>query len=424
MKEIEAILKNKHTIDINKDNSLKGFTLTSTFQEITKLMHNREDNNFYDPPFQTDLDDDKIDGIISAFEKNECFFMITGTITIGIHKIDKDSTYYLLDGQHRVNAIKKLNKKDHNMYISIAFIYINTEEEARTIFEQLNKDSSKSRTYTSLPTFKKIKHEKLKIALETKYKKCIGNTKTEKEDLYTINEFVNAITEENFFEYHKDDSNDEIIKFIENENKKFFNYIGYLESANKNKNDIYSAVEIKCIKHLCSIFFKHNNFIDYLCYKEITPIHDFKNQRIPITQKERQNIWKKEFKSSNEEKCPIFGCKQPLENKKWGFICGHIISVKNGGDNNIDNIRPICAQCNNKMSDENWDDYNEKQKKSYIWKEKFSDDNDGNCKICEKNITKDNFYIDETISKKGIIGYNIICKKCNNKDKKSYSNNV
>jgi hypothetical protein len=424
MKEIEAILKNKHTVEHNKDNILKGFTLTSTFQEIAKLMINREDNNFYDPPFQTDLDDNKINGIISAFEKNECFFMITGTITIGIHKIDKDSTYYLLDGQHRVNAIKKLNKNNHISPISITFIYINSDEEARTIFEQLNKDSSKSKTYISLPTFEKIKHEKLKNALETKYKKCVGLTNTDKEDLYTINEFVNTITEENFFEYHKDDSNDEIIRYIENENKKFFNHIGYLESANKNKNDIYSAVEKRCIKHLCSIFFKHNNFIEYLCYKKITPIHEFKNQRIPITQKERQNIWKKVFKSSIEGICPIFGCEKTLENKKWGFVCGHVISVKNGGDNNIDNIRPICAQCNQEMSDENWNDYNEKQKKICIWKNEYPNDNDGNCKICNKNITKDNFYIDETISKKGIIGYNIICKKCNNKDKKYNSNNL
>jgi 5-methylcytosine-specific restriction endonuclease McrA len=31
------------------------------------------------------------------------------------------------------------------------------------------------------------------------------------------------------------------------------------------------------------------------------------------------------------------------------FECGHIISIKNGGTNNIDNLRPICDECNKSM---------------------------------------------------------------------------
>ena len=31
------------------------------------------------------------------------------------------------------------------------------------------------------------------------------------------------------------------------------------------------------------------------------------------------------------------------------FHCGHVISEKNGGETKIDNLRPICSQCNLSM---------------------------------------------------------------------------
>ena len=39
------------------------------------------------------------------------------------------------------------------------------------------------------------------------------------------------------------------------------------------------------------------------------------------------------------------------------FHAGHIISEKNGGLINIDNIIPICSQCNTSMNSENMDLY-------------------------------------------------------------------
>jgi len=35
------------------------------------------------------------------------------------------------------------------------------------------------------------------------------------------------------------------------------------------------------------------------------------------------------------------------------FECGHIIAVKDGGENNIDNLRPICGNCNKSMGAKN-----------------------------------------------------------------------
>ena len=35
------------------------------------------------------------------------------------------------------------------------------------------------------------------------------------------------------------------------------------------------------------------------------------------------------------------------------FVCGHIQSVATGGSNDIDNLRPICAECNSSMGTQN-----------------------------------------------------------------------
>jgi hypothetical protein len=42
------------------------------------------------------------------------------------------------------------------------------------------------------------------------------------------------------------------------------------------------------------------------------------------------------------------------------FIAGHIISEKNGGKCTIDNLRPICANCNLSMSTMNMNEFIEK----------------------------------------------------------------
>lgn len=42
------------------------------------------------------------------------------------------------------------------------------------------------------------------------------------------------------------------------------------------------------------------------------------------------------------------------------FHCGHIISEKNGGTTTINNLIPICAQCNTSMRTQNLNDFKNK----------------------------------------------------------------
>ena len=59
-------------------------------------------------------------------------------------------------------------------------------------------------------------------------------------------------------------------------------------------------------------------------------------------------------------------CKCEIDSKK--FDCGHIVSVKNGGETNETNLLPICATCNKSMGIENLNEFKQKYFKGNQYK--------------------------------------------------------
>lgn len=58
-------------------------------------------------------------------------------------------------------------------------------------------------------------------------------------------------------------------------------------------------------------------------------------------------------------------CEQEINSKK--FHCGHVISEKDGGETNKDNLKPICATCNLSMKTKNMEEF----KKEYFSQNKL-----------------------------------------------------
>jgi 5-methylcytosine-specific restriction protein A len=102
-----------------------------------------------------------------------------------------------------------------------------------------------------------------------------------------------------------------------------------------------------------------------------------KTSRISIPKSVKDKIWDQRFgKDAGLGKC--FCCEEEINSKK--FDCGHIVSVAEGGSNNIDNLNPICSTCNRSMGKTNMDTF----KKEYFEKKSLKIDK---CNICLKNIT-------------------------------------
>ena len=74
---------------------------------------------------------------------------------------------------------------------------------------------------------------------------------------------------------------------------------------------------------------------------------DKKYKKGSIPKAVKRSVWDKWVgKDIGTTKCL---CCKHQEIRQIEFHCGHILAEKNGGDTNVNNLMPICAQCNLSM---------------------------------------------------------------------------
>jgi P4 family phage/plasmid primase-like protien len=90
-----------------------------------------------------------------------------------------------------------------------------------------------------------------------------------------------------------------------------------------------------------------------------------KKEKIPSTV--RNTVWNK-YIGKNNEKGLCFCCNTE-DISSANFHCGHVVSEKNGGKVTIDNMRPLCSQCNTSMGSSNMEEFMKKYgfEKSLSW---------------------------------------------------------
>ena len=82
-----------------------------------------------------------------------------------------------------------------------------------------------------------------------------------------------------------------------------------------------------------------------------------KTKREPIPQIVRFAVWENSFGKVVEGKCV---CCKKTTISITNFDCGHIISNRDGGKANTENLRPICKTCNSSMGTKNMNEFIEK----------------------------------------------------------------
>lgn len=416
-----------------------SFTIMTTFQNITDIMNNKDLNNFETPPFQADLDDDKIQEMVDAFRTCKSHFLSQLLLTIAHIKIAGEEKNYIMDGQHRMEMIKILYEKyGENMQVILAIHIVNNEDILKQLFDTLNKDSTKNLTYVKLPIFLKQSVDQFRKALTLKYVNCYEKKKKQSSHIKTVNELIEELDQNDFFSSNVHLTTSELLSKIDSDHIIFLNYIKYLEQVCKPTTHYYKDEEtmIKECKNV--IFFKNNNFVQFVCYTE-NPTHHFtKNTRTGISSTLRKKVWESQYGSKTTGICPIVGCNQMLSSKiKNGYQCGHITSVKNGGKNEPSNLRPICANCNSKMSSTNWDTFVTEQEVAIVEnegnlfdeifakrllrknEENSDDECDGtiDCYRCSKSITKEKSLLIKFDGNNQLVCQKC-CKQCQNMDLK------
>jgi hypothetical protein len=74
-----------------------------------------------------------------------------------------------------------------------------------------------------------------------------------------------------------------------------------------------------------------------------------RNKKKTISKKLKEEVWIKHFGETFSAKCPISWCSHKIT--VFCFDAGHNIPESKGGRTAIDNLIPICGECNRSMGD-------------------------------------------------------------------------
>jgi 5-methylcytosine-specific restriction endonuclease McrA len=364
------------------------------------------------PLFQTTLNADKVEDMKEKYSDDNKYshhFLTCCMITIAHLIVGDKEDYYLVDGQHRVQMLTELKE---TKTVLVALINVRTKDEMDMLFKSINADSAKCHI-NDYPIFAEQMYVELKELMKNKYN-FLPKSSSERHKLYCISEFIDKLIKTNIITITGDHPKS-IFDFIRLKESEFFITFDYLSKYHQNK-DSFKEKEIVCIENKSCMFMKRNNFFEWLANPNIEPYHEFR-RRLAIPKTLQNKVWEILFNATSNGKCPIYNCPNILDKKvSNSWQCGHIISVMNGGETNLDNLRPICTPCNRNMGGMNWDDYIDKLLKDIIVEDHFNENETIKCsyKKCTILITSEDFYPHQYKTTKGKERLKPVCKKCYN----------
>ena len=329
------------------------------------------------PVQQCSLDDIKVSEMVKEYAAHPHFFAHKRIITIAYMEHDKD-TYYIVDGQHRIEMARELTKdgKYVNDYVICIWYMLSNEAEMRMLFASINKDSIRNQPYVGSDVFIQMRMDEFVKFFKSKdndYKKLFANKASTTSRKYTIEEVVKKLHRDKFFDIERSPDLYPDLSITNANQRTFSDYI--LKSADEFYNKLdhdncqktdhnYSSKwysdEWELIGYRRIWTLKTTNFFAWLKDKKrVQPSHSSRYIKSRIPPQTRTATWKKYYGTNSCGPCPLYHlCNVTLyRDVRNGWQCGHIISEKNGGELQVDNLRPICQGCNCSMGSNNWDVY-------------------------------------------------------------------
>ena len=311
-------------------------------------------NNIRVSESQRALNMDSVESMINEYISYPHFLKFKNRITIGIY----NDTWYLVDGQHRIEMAKKLyDTYQSNDELIFCWFICEDESDLKKLFISLNKDSKGNEYYINMEDKKQYMIDSVIKMLSDNYRSMFNSVEKETSRIYSLKRVRDMLIEIEYFD--KFENSTECYKDIINKNKEFYDILGYEKDILYDELDGYYNDDRSRIKEGFIIPCKMCKFIEWLKTGDnIYVYHQRKKQKKPISQGIRNKIWIHEYGDGDIGKCPISRCEKVLRRTgKGGFQAGHIISEKNGGKTEFMNLRPLCSECNQQMGHHNWIDY-------------------------------------------------------------------
>lgn len=301
------------------------------------------------PSFQRLINEEHVDSIYQGIKEEieNKTYVFPGTIIIC--ETDRKISY-IVDGLHRITAFTRIYKNlKIDAQICINIISVKDEEHAYRVFRNVN---NTMRVYEMPAGISIVIPNQIVAYFKGKFPKFFKPSMNCKRPHLNETVFTEAMGK--ILEKHSELSATDIITTLENYNKT----LAVLSPEDFWKKGKLSSVEaaLKSAREKGGLFF--GVFEDYQWLYELFDIEEKDEIREEKTAKKRENIpkyiktqiWNKYVGNRFQVKCPV--CKTNAISAH-NFHAGHIISDKNGGKTDIENLRPVCASCNQSYGSEN-----------------------------------------------------------------------
>ena len=306
--------------------------------------------NLEKPCEQGALDGDKVKLMIDEYSKFPAFLRFKNRVVIG----NLNDTWYIVDGQHRIDMAKQLYK-DYAINDELIFCWYACDEQLmRQLFNSINHDSTKNQFYIQQSNLKQIKIKEFIKFLQTHYKASFAPKKTIKGKIKTVEELRDELILVDFFENSL--SIQQLIDRLVEKNNIFYDIVRFKVDVAENIGNFYKE-EIKHITQNIIFSLKATNFTTWIADDSVTPIHRNKRGKKRISKKKRDQCWIHEHGTNELSTCPISSCSLIMTKNTPDWNVGHIVSEYNGGDTIMSNLRPICVKCNLDMGTMDWTEY-------------------------------------------------------------------
>jgi hypothetical protein len=302
------------------------------------------------PSCQTELSEERIQGIKAAYLQYPQFFEHKTTFVVAA--VVAVRQLFLMDGQHRLQFLQNEEGIPPLTLCRMVVYNIRSDQEMRDLFVDLNRDSFKNSAYLSLGIDEQRQRDALVLVLDEKYGAWFARTKRKATRLRTLVAFVEALPPALMARFS---TAPDLLQHLVACNHRFLTKLG-------SKVEFYA--EERDVVHKGQIVFPlaYCNFIEFCQHPDTTaPYYEGPRQRKAISAKSRQQVWCAEFGAAEVGKCPVCLTAVLTRVSPHGFECGHKIAHKNGGTEDVANLRPICAHCNQQMATQDWDAYVQKQ---------------------------------------------------------------
>lgn len=320
------------------------------------------------PNEQRIRDNDKVKEIVdyqdSYYKKGNNVFNFIGVINI--HSCKEDGKNYLVDGQHRFKAMKNLYKK-HNYAdfdVNVEVVHVKTRTDLIENYNLINKN-------TELPEFpdeidKNIPETVAKYFFNEYPEMWTLKTRAIRPKLnknqfqmalgYLVMKLNNSLDIETGVE--------DLKNIIIEKNNKMSNWPidSYIQNIRKIKN--WSKYKSICDEH--GLYLGMYNFTnEEYCYDWVKDIikdltgkvikKERKKKKKTIPKNKRSSVWSKTNGDKNKAKC--YSCGIVKLDYQGSWECGHVMSENDGGTLDVNNLKPICSNCNKTMGTKNMNDF-------------------------------------------------------------------